>query len=123
MSFDPDFLELMPHTVTLTPPTGRNAQGQPVYDGSVAKSYRARIVGQVIQLRTRSGAQSTQGFLVYVALGSDTITPDYQLTLPNSAVWQGRNPFIYSVSVLTDEDGVHHAKIMCGFTFHHQEKP
>lgn len=122
MSFDPEFLELMPHTIALTAPTGKNAQGQPIYSGGTPVSYRARVVGMIMALRKKEASEEQQLFDVYVAAGSDVVEPDYQLTLPADLQFLGGSPKIFTVTVETDEDGPHHIKLSCGFMYHRQGK-
>jgi hypothetical protein len=121
VSFDPEFLDLMPHTVTFTAPTGRNAQGQPTYAGGTPQSYRCRIVGQVLARRTADSAINEPAYVLYVANGSDPLYAESKVELPNDPAWT-QPAILYSVSRLTDEDGFHHSKVVCGFKFMHQEK-
>jgi len=123
MSLDPQLLALMPHTVTLTAPTGRNGQGQPTYVGGTAKSYRARIVGMTMALRFREHSDTTRLFDVYVAIGSDPVTSQYKLGLPSDTALEdgsGADPLIFTVTRETDETGHHHVKLSCGFMYHRQ---
>ena len=120
--WDPQFLDLMPHTVTLTAPTGRNAQGRPTFTNGVAKTYRARIVGDILALRDSTKGVESQAFIVYAYMGTDPVNTDYRLALPSDPAWDAGTPFMYAVERFADESGHHHVKIICGFTFHHQTK-
>lgn len=120
MGFEAQFLKLMPHTVTLMAPTGKNAQGDSTYVGGIDVPYRARIVGDILALRMATKDTQSQAFLVYLAPSSDPISTEYRLTLPVDPAWQGPNPIIYAIERETDETGHHHVKLICGFAFHHQ---
>lgn len=120
MSFENEFLELMPHTVILTAPTGYNAQGKPTYVGGTAVSYRGRVVGTIQALRDSKRAQESPMFMIYIAAGNGVITTEYKLDLPSDAVFGTRAPFIFAIERLTDENSNHHVKLICGYTFHHQ---
>lgn len=126
MSLDPQLLALMPHTVTLTAPTGKNGQGLPTYVGGVPKSYQARIVGMSMAIRMREQDDRQRLFNVYVAMGSDPVTASYRLQLPTSSEWEDgsekTDPIIFSVLRETDEEGSHHVKLTCGFMYHRQGK-
>lgn len=114
-----DFLDMMPYTVTLMAPTGKNAQGLPTYVGGVNVSMRARIVGPVQDLRTPKGSERAELYTVWVA-SVTLIDADYKLTLPAAAPWNSRTPLIFSANLVTDERGMHHIKITCGFMYHRQ---
>lgn len=118
--FDPQFLDLMPYTVTLTSPTGRNAQGQPTFVGGTARAYRCRIVGDILALRDAKMGVESQAFVLYMMTGDDPVTTDDRITLPVIAAFGTGTPFIFAVERFTDEGGQHHTKLICGYTFHHQ---
>jgi hypothetical protein len=122
MSFETDFLELMPHTVQLAPPTGRDQFNKASFGADV--SYRARVVGKGMSLRTKTSVELTPLFTVYVDAGDDVITAEYRLTLPADLALQrpagSATPVIFTVSKLTDEDGNHHTVLNCGWMYHRQ---
>lgn len=120
MSLDPELLELMPHTISLMAPTGKNAQGQPTYVGGVPVSYQCRIVGMLMALRKKEVSEKTQLFDIYAHMGADPVTADYQLTIPADPAFDGQNPLIFTVTRETDEEGFHHTKLSCGFMYHRQ---
>lgn len=120
MSFENEFLDMMPYTVTVKAPTGKNAQGQPTYAGAVALPYRARIVGPVTSLRHSTKTEIAELHTLWLNSGTVALNPTYQLTLPTASPWLGRTPIIFSVNYVTDEFGMHHTKITCGFMYHRQ---
>ena len=123
MTLDPQLLALMPHTITLTAPTGKTAQGLPTYTGGVAVSYRARIVGMLMGLRKRDQIDGQQLFDIYTDLGNAPVTSQYKLTLPSDTAWDsgsGAEPLIFTITRETDENGHHHTKLSCGFMYHRQ---
>ena len=115
-NFDPDFLELMPFTVTVAPKSGQNQYNEETYGTAV--SYQARIAGKIMELRDSRGEESTTTFEVWLDT-VDTISPDAQLTL-TGAEWIDTTPEIFTVRRVTDENGNSHVQISCGWTYHRQ---
>ena len=119
MAFDPELLELMPHTIQVALPTGvRDFHGKPQY--GTPKSYRALIEGKLLAIRQEREYVSGTIFSIYVDAGDDVITPECELTLPDVTAFGNRKPMIFTVSKLMDEDGFHHTVINCGFEYHRQ---
>jgi len=118
MAFEPDFLEMMPHTVTIAPWVSRTAAGVDVFGAPVA--YRARIVGKILSLRRAERSDRTVIFDVYLHAGTAVITSKDKLTLDGDAAWVDGTPIIFAVARSTDEDGHHHVKLQCGWQYHRQ---
>jgi len=130
MSFEPEFLSMMPFTVTVEPFTGMDRNNEPEYNG-IPISFRARIVGKVISLRRSAQEDATPVFDVYlggiieanghiIPVGNILITTNDRLTLPSNQGWVDETPIIFAVAHATDEEGHHHVKLQCGFMYHRQ---
>jgi hypothetical protein len=115
-NFDPDFLELMPFTVTVAPKSGQNQYNESTYGTAV--EYQARIAGKIMELRDARGEEVTTTFEIWLDT-VDTISPDAQLTL-TGAEWIDTTPEIFTVRRVTDENGNSHVQISCGWKYHRQ---
>lgn len=119
MSFELDLLELMPDTVTIYPCTGIDFYGQPTF--GEGESFRARIVGKGLALRRREGEEMAVVYDVYIhSLGSERFSMDDKLELPDSTIYQDRYPEIFAIGQFPDDQGHHHTKFQCGWTYHRQ---
>lgn len=114
-----EFLEMMPHIVTIYSYLGDDFHGDPQHDPA-AKSYRCRIVGKGLALRRREGEENTVVFDIYADVGDDVIRVEDKIVLPADLAWMDQTPEIFSVGKFTDEDGHHHTKIQCGWMYHRQ---
>lgn len=105
-----DFLDLMPDTVTYTPVASRDQYGKPTF--GTARTYRARVVYKTIRTSSMvSGQETIAAGEVWLA---GTLAPpdvDDKITLPN-----GATPIILNFERFTDDEGVHHTKILFGGT-------
>lgn len=119
MSFEKDFLDLMPHTVKIYRAGPPNFNDEPTYPDP-PKVYRARIVGKGLVLRDRQGQQDTVVFDVYIDMGDDVVTQEDKIELPADLAWMDSTPEIFSVGRYDDEEGHHHTKIQCGWMYHRQ---
>lgn len=109
MSFERDFLELMPDTVTITQRSGSNAYGEHTFSG--ATTHRARIVKKIEMLRTIRGEEKVSDTVVWVA-GNGTfpnVEPDDKVTLPD-----GTTRPVLQIHTFGDDDGNHHVKVYLG---------
>lgn len=119
MAFEREFLSMMPHTVTVAPFVSRDAYGVPIYGPAVA--YRARITGKALALRRGDRMDDTVVFDVYLDVSQGAvITVEDQLTLDGDGAWTKNQPIIFTVARVSDEDGHHHVKLQCGWTYHRQ---
>ncbi len=122
MGYEKQFDAMLPHTIQLTAPTGKDNQGRSTYAGGSPTSYKGRVVGALTSLRTVGAVSEAQEFILYLNMGADNVTDEYQVTLPNDPAFGTGHPFIYSIERLTDNKSHHHVKIVCGYAFHHQTK-
>lgn len=106
MTIDSEFLDLMPHTVSIAHLSSRDAYGVPTY--GTATSYRARVVKKAEMVRDTSGADVVSTTQVWL-YGTSSVTPESQITLPDATT-----PKILMVETYADEDGYHHDKVFCG---------
>lgn len=129
MAFERDFLTMMPHVLELEPYTGFDVHGDPLPFGSVRR-YQCLITGKDISLRRQSSEQDAIIFDIYIGarivggmkrpVTDDLITLNDRITLPPGQEWRDRNPIIFAVGHLSDDDGNHHIKLQCGWMYHRQ---
>ena len=105
MSIDAEFLELMPHTVSIANLSSRNSYGVPTF--GTATSYRARVVKKAEIVRDTAGAEVVSTTQVWL-YGTSGVTPESRITLPDSST-----PSILMVETYPDETGYHHDKVFC----------
>ena len=101
-----DFTNLMSDTVQHAEFAGRNAYGLPAYGSAI--EYTARVVQKATWIRRADGSEVLAKTVVWIA-GTPTITPEDQITLPDSTT-----PPILNTEKLTDADGAHHVKVYFG---------
>ena len=106
MAIDSEFLDLMPHTVTIANLSSRDAYGVPTY--GTATSYRARVVRKAQIVKDVTGAEVVSSTQVWL-FGTSGVTPESRITLPDSST-----PKILMVESYPDEEGDHHDKVFCG---------
>ena len=141
MSFEREFLTMMPHTIWHQRRTGVDLYNRPAYD-PVGTHYRCRITGKSLALRERMGEQDTVIFDIYVCpfpvvngvkafAGVEEgrvnfkgdiaqIVVNDKITLPANQGWRDRTPELFAVGNITDETGLHHIKVQCGWMYHRQ---
>jgi hypothetical protein len=132
MAFELEFLELMPHVVTVISYLGEDFRGDPIYDDANPKRYISRIVGKGLALRTRLSDQTTVIYDIYVGPRldeDDMIVPDSsgdvfrvedKIVLPPDEVYTDQTPVIFAIGRFPDDGGHHHTKIQCGWMYHRQ---
>lgn len=118
MSFEAEFLEMMPHEITLEPWLEQDFHGADSY--GPPRTYRCRIVGKGIALRRRDQEDTTVIFDIYAHTGGDVVKIEDRITLPDDQAFLDRTPEIFAVGRFTDEQGHHHTKIQCGWMYHRQ---
>lgn len=118
-----DFDTMMPHTVQVTPYTGRDKYGKPTYNEAATVSYTCRIVGKGMALRRDMNDDDTLLYDIYLD-GEQShdapITVWDKLTIPAPFNPMGSNPIIFAVGRYADDDGEHHVKLQCGWMYHRQ---
>lgn len=119
MSFESEFLDMMPHTIEVHSWTGQDFDGVDQYVVP-HKTYRCRIVGKGIALRRRDAEEDTVIFDIYANTGGDVVKVEDKIVLPADNAWIDRTPLIFAVGRYTDETGHHHTKIQCGWMYHRQ---
>ena len=120
MSFEKDFLDMMPHTITILNYLRDDFSGAPVYDEDNPRTYRCRIVGKGISLRTRQGEDDTVIFDIYADMKGDPLKQEDKIVLPADVAWNDQTPLIFAIGRYPDEDSHHHVKIQCGWMYHRQ---
>ena len=129
MSFDREFLEMMPHTITVRHrASGRDRKGNP--NLGVATYYKCRVVGKILSERSAHSQDYSQIFTIYIGAkitGSSyssveavVFTTEDEITLPDQTTFGDGKIVIFTVSRLTDEDGHHHIVVSCGWMYHRQ---
>lgn len=115
-----EFLELMPDYVKIYPFTGTyDFEGNPIR-ATEGVEYRARIVGKGLSVRRRSDEEDTVIYDVYIDAGNDVIRMEDKIELPPDQAWIDTTPEIFTVGRFSDEFGMHHTKIQCGWMYHRQ---
>lgn len=108
MAFESDFLELMPHTITVYPLTSANQYSEAVYSTS-GTSYSALVEERPQLIRTAFGEESVATAVAYVA-STERIPITSRVVLPD-----GSEPAIMRSDVFADEDGTaHHVALFFG---------
>lgn len=107
MSFENEFTDLMPDTITVNSYTGADKYGNPTYSTS-SNTYSARVVDKQKLVRADNGEEQVAKTTVYVA-STGSIDPNDKITLPDNST-----PPVLSVDAFPDEDGTHHIAIYFG---------
>jgi len=106
VTFESDeFLELMPHEVTVAKVSSRNSYGEVTY-GAASAPIRARVVRKARMVRTDSGDEAVSSAHAWLA-GAPGVTTADKVTLPD-----GTAPPIIAVERYPDEDGDHHELLL-----------
>jgi hypothetical protein len=105
MSWDSDLDELTVHTVTISPQTGLNGDGEHTYGASA--TYSAFIEHDVRMVRDAQGVERVSNTLIIISATS-AFTPKDEMVLP--AAFTPQVPVIITVERLSDEDGLHHTE-------------
>ena len=108
MSFEADFLELMPHNVTVYPVDSVNIHGEEIYS-VLGTTYRALVEERPQMIRTAFGEEAIATAVAYVA-STSRIPITSRVVLPD-----GSEPAIMRSDVFSDEDGTaHHVALFFG---------
>lgn len=117
MSFENDFRELMPTTITVEPMTAEGTgTGYGVRTYGTAVTYQARIRHKLQRVINLEGHITWAKHKVWIApLVSDGSLPDLdersRVTFPD-----GTQPQMLAMEHLDDEDGLHHVVLWFGDT-------
>lgn len=114
MAWDPEFLDLMPLTVTFAKKSSNDLYGKKTYAAGV--DARAKVKEEKHEVVDVEGeTRSSSGFLwcpppaFWETATADLPTPDWQLTLMDGFVAK-----IVLVEKQYDDEGLHHLKVHYG---------
>jgi len=107
MSFEAEFLSLMPSTVTVYPLASRNADGHTTF-GTTGVRIRARVVYTPHTVRLPDGRIGAAEGIAWLA-STSPLSIQSKYVLPD-----GSSPVVYAVENIPDEDGQHHSKVFFG---------
>ena len=114
MSFDSALLDLMPATVRVSTRASHNNYGEAAFASSTT-SYSARIVEKRGFVRSAAGEDQAYHTVAWIrSTGTASITVTDRITLP-TGIGPSTRPPVVGVERYTDEDGVHHSKVMFGY--------
>lgn len=105
MSFDPELLDLMPHTITVQALSSFDSYGDPSYSTAVT-SYRALVEEKPTKAINQYGEEVLASHIAYVA-STARIDLTSLVTLPD-----GTAPDLISSGVFADEDGTAHHVVL-----------
>lgn len=107
MPVDPEFSEMMPHTITVYGSSTLDKYGKQSYSGS-GTSYQCRLVWDQRMVRTTDNREVLEAGRAII-YGVATVDVNDKVQLPD-----GATPLVTSVSQLKDEVGDHHSVIGFG---------
>jgi hypothetical protein len=118
MSFDNDFLEHMPQSISVEVFSAFSTDGYAVGTHGTAKTFRARIEQDRRLVKDSAGREVVSNTTIFcppwsTAGTSDTasIEPNDVITLPSGFTGTSQPPII-NVLRHDDEDGIHHQEIL-----------
>lgn len=111
MSWEREFLDLMPSSVTVAHLASRSVTGTVTYT-TTASTYRARIVQKQHQVRDSQGNTVMAAAVMWIA-STGTINATDRIRIPAGS--GSTAPPILAVESFPDEDGTHHYKIHLGY--------
>jgi hypothetical protein len=108
MAFETEFLDLMPHTITVYPFASVNEYAEATHSTS-GTSYRAYIQEMPSNVLDTYGEEVVASHTVYVA-STSRIPMTSKVVMPD-----GQEPFLIRSDVMADEDGTaHHIVLFFG---------
>jgi hypothetical protein len=122
VSFELEFLTMMPDTLYIEQVLTRDLQGQPATYTDPAP-YRCRVSGKGLALRRGQGEEATVIFDAWVHAGAAVFSTEDRITLPPApqfAEFTDRPPVIFAIARYTDENSHHSVKIQFGWMYHRQ---
>ena len=105
MSWETQFTDLMPHTVTVRARASRNSDGSDTFS-TAASSLTARVVTTRKWVRNSEGTVVRASQEAWVA-STGTLAADSRYTLPD-----GTSPPVLVIESYADGDGTHHGHIV-----------
>ncbi len=107
MSFDSEFLELMPHTIVVQGFDSVNQYGEETFSTS-ASTFDALVEEHPQFVRNSYGETVLSSHIAYVA-STNRIPVTSMVTLPDAT-----QPALIRSDVFSDEDGIHHIVLFFG---------
>ena len=107
MSWDRGFLQMLPHTITVSTVASLSVGGAPVFSTS-ATSYRARVVNTNKFVHDSRGEGAAVAYEAWIA-STGILARDSKYTLPD-----GATPPVITVDTFPDEQGHHHVRVRFG---------
>ncbi len=108
MSFEPDFLQMMGQTITVSTRSSLSADGHASYSSDPV-DYPARIVTSNKQVRDQRGNVVRSSHVAWIA-STETLVAESKYELPD-----GSSPPVLLVESYPDETGTHHHKVTFGY--------
>lgn len=122
MSFELEFLELMPHTLVVEHWDGLSydAQGRPSGFGEEIE-YRCRISGKAVAIRRADNEQEAIIYDVWLYNHDQSaFRQEDRITFPVSFQFRQERPSVFTVGSYDDQVTQHHVKLQCGWQYHRQ---
>jgi len=107
MSFENEFLDCFPQTVTMSTLSSLNIRGKPSFSTS-ATTFAALIQAEQKLVRAIDGTEQVAETTVHINTTS-AISPTAQITLSN-----GDTRPILAIETLSDDEGIHHGAVHLG---------
>ena len=107
MSFEDEFLDCMPQTVTMSTISSLSIRGKPSFSTS-ATTFAALIQAEQKLVRAIDGTERVAETTVHIN-STSAISPDSQITLSN-----GDTRPILAVETFSDDEAIHHCVIHLG---------
>ena len=107
MALATEFLDMMPHTVTIAPVTGKDEFNELTHGAAV--SYSARIEQGARRVQDITGKEKGSNTRIFIATATE-ITFEDLITLPSG--FNPNTPPILNVLRHSDETGLHHVEII-----------
>ena len=109
MAWETALDDLLNHTVTISPHTGRDVEKKPTYGTAV--SYPAKVVMKSRYFRNAKGIETVGRGTVYVKTTTVPGAND-ELTMPSG--FEPLTPPIVDVLPHYDDEGLHHVELIIG---------
>ncbi len=113
MSFEAEFLDLMPLTISRATAASVNLHGARTYS-TAAHSYRARVTGITTAKRGPDDQTYAPQARIWIASTGTGISVNDRWTLP-SGILSSSQPPIMRADCIMDEDGPHHWVLTAGW--------
>lgn len=108
MSFERDFLSMMPDTITVSTVATLGVGGAATFS-TASTSFRCRVVPKNLFVHDSRGQGAAVAYEVWVASTSAKLAPSSKYTLPD-----GSTPPVVTVDRFPDQQGGHHVRLRLG---------